>query len=209
MKKIEPQYNGGLLNKSIDEYSILILQPHLSNPTEFKKEFVEILASYRLAKRTKDTEPMPKEKIHHIKKLIRQVENLKQNIALLPDDAHTLCNEAISYMYKDLPHLEILYSYKLNNLLENYVIALNFARGKIETCTNNKGRKADTYLNYFIYETYQCLKKHLSTDIKKNELYGLISTLLIKNNIHVPTKPENIGKIIRNIKKVKNDTSKV
>lgn len=209
MKKIECQYNGGLLNKSIDENSLSLLQPHLSSPSEFKKEFGEILARYRLAKRTKDTEPMLKEKIHHIKKLIRQVDNLRQNIVLLPDDAHTLCDEAVSYMSKDLPHLEILYSYKLNNLLENYIIALNFARGKIETYPNNKGRKAHTDLNYFIYETYQCLKTYLSSNIKKNELYELISKLLIKNNIHVPIEPESIGKIIRNIKRAKNNTSQV
>ena len=208
-KKIRPQCDGGILNDAIDSKTVSFIEHYLSDYKKFEQEFSYLLGHYRLIREIKNTEPMPKETIFHIEKMINQIKTLRENIDLLPLDAQAWCDEAIYILSKPHPYFESLYQHNLDCLLGHYSAVLSYSQRKIESYSNIKGRHKNYELHHFVYDTYCCLERHLVSPIQKFTLYELISKLLIQNGIHVPTEPENIGKIIRNIKKVKNDTSKV
>lgn len=206
VKKIQKQYTGAVLNTEVTAQSLEYLKHNLISIEQFKEEFGLLLGRFKSYNAFQNSEPMPKETIAHLTKILRQVESLTENIDLIPATANAYMMEAIFKKMKFHPQAEILHNEDMQQILIEYSSVLLYALSEVKQHANLKGRKKNSALQHFIYQSYLCIKKHINISLSKSELYHVTGKLLIENGVHVPAEAENIGKIILNIKKSKNST---
>lgn len=94
-KKIQKQDTGGILNITITAQSLEYLNHKLISIEQFKAEFGLLLGRIKSYKNFENSEPMPKEAIEHLTKILRQIESLTENMDLIPTTANAYMMEAI------------------------------------------------------------------------------------------------------------------
>ncbi|WP_372403186.1 hypothetical protein ACDW34_11305 [Acinetobacter piscicola] len=206
VRKISKQIACNWVNESISEESLMLLNNLKIDHENFIAKFQKMIGRYRSFKEFNDTAPMPKETIDHLSKILRQIEALQESISLIPSDAHAWNTEAIVLNMLDYEYYQCLIDHKMIQHLTKYSIVLMYSQDKTKLFSNQKGRNKNWQENKLIYETFMLINQYEITPLKAKESYQFISEFLISNGVNVPIEAENIGKIINQIKRLKNDT---
>ena len=192
--KIKQEYTGGPVNYSLnDKDEELILS--FSNGEAILKEVKELIGTYRIFRKIRETSPTRLETINHIERLNRKMLNLTENFDLLPQSSQA--------------HIEMLWYERYKGLFFNHIQAIKQEIRQVISIFNAHLGYLDQ-IHSKLGEHPKTLERNLLTDFalllensggfKKLKSARIAADILKRNNVdYLPNgEDKDYRRIVRN-----------
>ncbi|MEN8400699.1 hypothetical protein [Acinetobacter towneri] len=192
-RKIRKQKNAGWVNENVSEQSLNLLKNIDVNYQPFLDDFKKLLGKHRQSKEFIDTTPPSNEIERHINLIHRRIDDLLNDIKLLPQEVQA-----------EVQTFTLEPKAALADHLQKYKIGLMLASSKIRKSDKkmSAGRRRNLTEQKLIHDTYNLIDKHKTKRILVDNKHDFIIQLLTLNGVTVPQSIESTKAIVKKIKKL-------